>query len=219
MKLQIKRVLSLIGVIVLLINLYGCHKRETSLNAGFEEFEMTIYDDLGDCLRLNAPIYDENHKLVSIEVVFLDAYLKNETIIGEHPEYEIIDSFMMDFNQFIAANPDYFFGEDNNIFIEFVEDKGDHFEYVAQLSNYIGNTKEDYLCSVHFYLSVDYSKLACKDYIKFINVEYGNTENAEEYVCEVLSLFPNLQCYSCYDPDDKIKEAVSEEYPDLKYGI
>lgn len=221
--------------IVMAINLISCRGNESTVHKGFEEFETLIYSELGDYIKLGEPHFDEEHKSVGLGVYFKDAYLKDEVLIEEHPQYEIIDRYMYLFNQFIQDNPGYFFGEDNIINVTFYGEEhtyfgGSYYDTIAKLVNSPSTSnrteKRDRLCGVEYYCITDYAKLTCRDDIEYLYVEFFTDyeDSYPKYVCDVIRLFPNLKrvnysdFYNVEYSGKEVENAIHEQYPELEIG-
>ena len=214
----------LLVVMMLLLCQFGCSKEsDPFIHEGYEEYETIIYDELSDYIRMAEPKYDESQRMVSIDVFFNDSYLNDDIIVSQIPEYEIVDRYMYLFNAFIQNNTSYFFGENNYFYITFYEDAGDHYDVIAELSNYTSTFSEGKLCSVNYHCVVDYKRLTCKEDIEFISINYyedASDDNISEYISGVLELFPNIKrvVFSYSDSDDLIFELLKQKYPELEFG-
>ncbi len=225
---------SILLMLIMLCCFTGCYinnRRSRAPGApqfhkGYEEYEAVIYNELQNYISLGEPKYYSEQNKISIVVSFWEWYYESEDAMSEHPMYEVIDRFMYLFNQFLRENPDYFNVDGVRYYISFGYETFTHFEIVAELMNCTSKIKSDYLCAVEYRHFKDYSKLTCKDDIEYVYIhsypsDIDSASEYADYVCEVISLFPNLKEINfnggLFDWDE-ISEEVSFRYPDIIIG-
>ena len=219
---------SILLMLIMLCCFTGCSFRDKGphLHKGYEEYEAVIYNELQDYIRLGEPEYDSEQNTISITVSFKEWYYENEDAQSEHPMYEIVDRYMYLFNEFLRRNPGYFNVEDVHYCISFGYPTSVCFVEVATLRSFTSKFHSDYLCAVEYQHFIDYSKLTCKDDIEYVYIhsyrsDIDSASDYADFVCEVISLFPNLKEINfnggLFDWDE-ISEEVSSRYPDIIIG-
>ncbi len=221
---------TIIGILLILFCTSACFNKEPIVRSpvvyeGYEDYVIPIYDEMREYIWLDLPASEPSG--VRLDVYFTDNYLNDEEMMEEHPQYEIIDRYMFLVNELISEKPDYFFGGDKRIYVQFYgEDFTDHHDEVARLSNRTSKIIEDKLCAVEYHCSVQYDKLTCRDDIEYVYLSrwpdsIDSFPDYVDYVCDVIDLFPNLKevNYSGgYYDWHKVTEEVGSRYPDIIVG-
>lgn len=227
------KVFSLCLILLMLYCFTGCFTRNKTtpraptLHKGYEEFETIIYNELHEYIRLDEPVYDNEQKLLLLTVSFTQTYYDNDDVLAEHPMYEVIDRFMYLFNRFVEENPGYFWSGDIDYYVSFGYDTSSHFEIVATLKSFTSKLRSNKLCAVEYYFSFDFAKLTCKEDIKYVYITFSKPDIADDYeyadyICNLISVFPNLEEVNFitgghFDREQVIKE-ITERYPSIIIG-